>query len=156
MAASGGNAMTATEPVPTDEQLREYAADLDPLYRDIMAAYQFAEPLRRRGDGLYESTLRNFLRNLASIKPADLDWVLRSGPVGRHPYKFSRAIDDYGDEEFSAAMDRLIEHGFIEPRNPNGLGLLTPTPVGERMIAIITERPEPMKDPPALEKPTWR
>jgi len=105
---------------------------------------------------VFESTLRNFLRNLANIKPADLPWVLRSGPVGRHPYKFSHAVNDYADEEFSSAVDRLIEYGFIEPRNPDGLGLLTPTSVGERLLEIITERLQPVKDPPAIKKPNWR
>ena len=148
--------MSTTTAPPNDEQLREYAAGLDDLYKDILAAFQFAEPIRRLGDGVFESTLRNFLRNLGQIKPSDMHWILRSGPAGRHPYKFTRAIDDYGDEEFSAAVDRLIDNGFVEPRSPNGLGLLTPTPVGERLIGVIIERPEPLKDPPAIQKPNWR
>lgn len=150
--------MTATEPtvVPTDDQLREYAADLPDLYKDILAAYPFVNDARRDGDGVFESTLRNFLRNLGQIKPADMHWVLRSGPVGRYPYKFTRAIDEYTDDEFSAAVDRLIEYAFISPRVANGLGLLTPTPTGERLIEILAGKPESRKELPELPKPMWR
>ncbi len=148
--------MIVTEAVPTDEQLREYAAELDPLYRDILAAYVFAEPNRQRGGGVFESTLRNFLQNMAFAVRANLPVVLRPWPVGRSPYKFSRAIDEYTDEEFSAAVDRLIEHGFIGPRDPNGPGPLIPTPVGERLIDLVAGKAESSKELPDLPKPMWR
>lgn len=142
--------------VPTDDQLSEYAEGLDDLYRDILAAFRYAELFRQPRQGVYESTIRNFLRNMASVKPGGGQWLLRSGPASRDVYLFSHKIDDYGDNQFSAAVDRLIEYGFLEPRNSNGLGLLVPTQVGERLIGILTKNREPVKDPPAIQKPNWR
>lgn len=148
--------MSDTTTVPNDEQLKEYAAQLPDLYKDILAAYQFVNDSRHRGEGVFESTLKTFLRDLAFVKPSDLNWILKSGPVGRHPYKFSLAFDEYNDDAFSTAIDRLIEHGFIEPRDPTGLGSLIPTKVGERLIEIVAGRPAPEKQIPDLPKPMWR
>jgi hypothetical protein len=143
--------MSDTATVPTDEQLKEYAAQLPDLYKDILAAYQYADPNRERGVGVFEGTLRNFLWNE----------LMRSGRDGIDPgqkrrYPFSPALDEFGDEGFSEAVSRLIAEGFIEPRGPNGIGSLIPTEVGERLIEIVSGRPVPRKVFPDLPKPRWR
>ncbi len=153
--------MTAT--MPTDEQLREYAAQLPDLYKDILAAYQSADPSRARGEGLFESTLRNFLKNelFRSQSPIQtaLDRIQRTpfSPKEIGPrYQFSRAFDDFGESGVTEAVDRMIEEGFIEPRGPEGVGSLIPTEIGERLIEVVAGRSAPGKRLPGLPKPTWR
>lgn len=160
--------MSATAAIPTDEQLKEYAAQLPDLYKDILAAFQYADPSRDRGEGLYEEQLANFLWNEATRNrlgdvglPAGIDTAVDLMVAGltravSRRYRFTQAVNDYNGEEFSAAIDHLIANEFIKPRTADATGRLIPTDVGERLIEIIAGKPAPAKKVPALPKPKWR
>lgn len=176
--------MSDTATVPSDEQLKEYAAQLPDLYKDILAAYQYLDPSRGRGEGLYEEQLHNFLLNeaarrrsipnaywefsehleevsdrlaLVGAREAGLD-PLRTIPsrTFTRPYKFTQAVDEYGEDEFAAAVNRLIENEFLQPPTAEATGRIVPTELGERLIEIIAGKPAPAKKVPALPKPAWR
>ncbi len=176
--------MSDTATVPTDEQLKEYAAQLPDLYKDILAAFQYADPSRDRGEGLFEETLANFLWNEATrsrlipraymefaervddtsermaaawARVAELDPLrsVQSRAFARR-YRFTQAVNEYNGDEFSAAIDHLIAEEFLKPRTADSTERLVPTDVGERLIEIIAGKPAPAKKVPALPKPTWR
>jgi len=161
---------TATPPnPPTDEQLREYAAQLPDLYKDILAAFQYADPSRDRGDGLFEESLANFLWNEAAhsclttttttTQPPTTGWeamrASRYWGMARR-YRFTQSVYEFNSEEFSAAIDHLVANGFIQPRTADATGRLVPTDVGERLIEIVAGKPPPANKVPDLPKPTWR
>jgi hypothetical protein len=157
--------MTATAPAapqPTDEQLKDYADKLPELYKDILAALQYAQPDRVAGQGVLDGTVRNFLKNKAEevrrrsalgpmyISPDRVGLLL-----GKSSYLFGTAILEVTDPAFDAAIDRLAEAGFLEFPDDPRLGSLIPTPLGERLIAAITGKTTPRQDIPDLPKPTW-
>ncbi len=152
--------MTTTATVPTDEQLKEYAAQLPDLYKDILAAYQFADPSRDRGEGLYEEQLQNFLLNELDRNRAYGIFVAPGGRwFGQTPtrsYRFSTAMSNYSEVTFSAAIDHLIENDFLKPRTSDVTGRIVPTDVGERLIETVAGKPPPAVKVPVLPKPTWR
>jgi hypothetical protein len=176
--------MSDTATVPTDEQLKEYAAQLPDLYKDILAAYQYLDPSRDRGEGLYEEQLANFLWNEAArnrlIPNAYVDFheslndttrrMIEMGEqisgtpfrnrvatrMSTHRHRFSQAVNEYSDVEFAAGIDRLIENGFLQPRTADETGRLVPTHLGELLIEIIAGKPVPANKLPELPKPTWQ
>lgn len=114
--------------MPTPEQIREYVNQLPPIYRDILAAFPEIAPDRSAGDGFSTSLLLVYL-----------------GGRGR----------SYSTEEVMAAVERLEDRGFLQIEERD-LIVITPTPIGEDLIATITGK-SPRKRPlvPELPKPTW-
>lgn len=146
--------MSDTATVPTDEQLKDYAAQLPDLYKDILAAIPVADPHRGRGEGVHPGSLRATLVNLSypAYRP------MMETRVARDPgwrYDFSHSLDRLTDKTFDIALDRLAESGFILDPLDTDFGVLVPTPLGEQLIAAITGRATPERDVPALPKPTW-
>jgi len=124
-------------PTPTDEQLKAFAEQLPPIYRDILAAFPGINPERKAGGALMAMSL-----------------VDRFGP----------AIDDERDEQFDAdhdedevldALQQLEDRGFLA-RHPRLASLsYAPTALGERLISLLTgHRPRPKGAPP-LPQLTW-
>lgn len=167
--------MSDTATVPTDEQLKQYASQLPDLYKDILAAFQYLDPSRDRGEGLYEEQLQNFLWNEAArtrIAGAGLargvatvwdefgarSWVTTTAQpeTTAQRYRFTQAVNDYNGDAFTAAIDHLIAQEFLKPRTADATGRLVPTEVGERLIEIIAGKAPPAKKVPELPKPTWR
>ena len=148
--------MTATEPtgVPTDDQLREYAAQLPDLYKDILAAIPLADPGRARGEGVYPESVLNTLFN---VTHAAYRGVIegRMAPDPRWNHQFSPAIDRLTERSFDIAINRLAEAGFLVDPADTAFGRVVPTPLGEKLIATITGRPTPQRDIPVLPRPTW-
>jgi len=156
--------MTATAPAPqpTPEQLKAYAEQLPDVYKDILVAIQAAQPNRVIGEGVFASTVRNFLINLTDRKRTDafdtIGMAMRAvasvfGPGSQ--FKFSNAVASMTDNEFSAAVERLADAGFFQPLDETRFGSLIPTPLGEGLITTITGRATPKRDLPELPKPTW-
>jgi len=113
---------------PTDEQLREYAAKLPPIYRDILAAFPKADPARRQGDAVGLERLQQALpgEEFATTRPSLRD--------------------------FNEAVGNLCFEEMLEKTDFAGV---YPTELGERLIAEITGRKAPVKVVPALPAPTW-
>ena len=113
---------------PTDEQLREYAAKLPPIYRDILAAFQNANPHRWHGDALRIEAIRDGLpgSEFDSQRPS------------------LRAID--------VAIENMRDAGIIDD---NEFTSYFPTDLGERLIAALTGRESPKAVVPPLPVPTW-
>src|SRR5438034_1194985 len=100
--------------MPTDEEIRAYAAQLPTIYRDILGSFPAVNPRRRVGDGLTADTLHAVVEEaFPEHRPGD--------------------IDD--------ALERLVARGFLTQRQ--GL-FFAPTPLGERLITAVTgKKPAP-------------
>jgi len=154
--------MTATAPAPqpTDEQLKAYAEQLPDLYKDILAACQFADPNRMGGEEILLGTLRNYLRNRAHQSRVLYRGVLPLTPIKpamtfRPEYPFSTAVLEFTESAFEGALRRLTEVGLLERRGDYDVGSLIPTVVGERLITVITGQVTPQTETPDLPNPTW-
>ena len=149
--------MTATAPAapqPTPEQLTAYADQLPELYKDILVAFQYSQPSRVRGQGVLEGTLRNFIFNRSrGLVPGNFVGTIED--LISPPHSFSDAARDMTDREFSAAIDRLTDAGFFEDRYETRFGSLIPTPLGERILAVVSGKETPARKLPDLPKPTW-
>ena|ERR1700722_9293561 len=104
----------------TDEQLRQYAESLDPLYREILAAFPRIEPNRKHGFGLAFQTLA-----------ADLESRRKGIGLG----------------EIIKASQELEKNALAETKN--GI-FVHPTALGERLITIITGKEAPEVKVPKL------
>lgn len=155
--------MTATEtaPQPTDEQLRAYADQLPELYREILSAFQFADPNRQFGEGVLESTLKNYLRGKSLSTGSSRDHDYRQKRLEHKTHlrrlrsnKVQRAML-LSDDTVNLALERLAAAGLIVPPLETRLGSLIPTPLGESLITAITGVTAPQLTLPELPKPTW-
>ena len=115
-------------PEPTDEQLRDYAAKLPQIYKDILAAFPVADPQRRRGDAL------QLERILGGLPSSEFD-------TGRPP---RRDVED--------AIENLRDAEIL---NDNGFTGFYPTDLGERLIGVLTGHPAPVVVVPPLPALTW-
>ena len=112
--------------MPNDAELKEYARNLPPIYRDIMAAFPGIEPGRKAGYGLAFQTLTMHFAN-----------------TGR----------GYGLWEVQEACKQLANSGFIEIRD--GI-FAHPTDLGEQLIAVVTGRARAASPViPQLPAHTW-
>jgi hypothetical protein len=92
----------------TEEELTRYAESLPPIYREILAAFPRLEPGRKQGYGLAFQTLA-----------ADFD---------SHRMGFTLG-------QIMQACQGLAEQGIVEIKHRI---FAHPTPLGERLIGIIT------------------
>ena len=113
---------------PTDEQLREYAAKLPQIYKDILAAFQRVSPNRWHGDALRIEAIRD------GLPGSEFDTQRPS----------LRAI--------AVAIDNMQDAEILDD---NGFTAYFPTDVGERLIAALTGRESPKPLIPPLPVPTW-
>ena len=112
-------------PEPTDQQLREYAEKLPDIYREILAVFPAASPFRRTGDGLTGETIEEYVTD-------------------KNP-------DIRADDVFEA-LTNLVNQQFLDCSHNI---IFQPSPIGERLITIVTGR-APRKIPiPDLPAPTW-
>ena len=118
--------MTATAPAapqPTPEQLTAYADQLPDLYKDILAAIQYAQPSRVRGQGVLEGTLRIFIYN----RRADRDLTIATDTAIPFP-KMRR-----GQSTCQGGLP-LIRYRACPIRDARG-GIPTATPSRSNLIA---------------------
>jgi hypothetical protein len=113
---------------PTDEQLREYAAKLPEIYRDVLAAFPKADPARRQGDAVQVERL------LQALPGTQFD---TDRPTLR---------------DVSEAISNLRFEELVEDTGFEGV---YPTELGERLVAAITGRMAPVRVVPPLPVPTW-
>jgi hypothetical protein len=113
-------------PTPTDEQLREYAAKLPAIYRDILRAFPAVAPDRRDGDGLSGPTFEDYVTELGA----------------------GHRLGDVMD-----GLRRLVDNGFLE-YTPVA-AFYSPTPLGERLVAAVTGHKPAPRGIPDLPVPTW-
>ncbi len=113
---------------PTDEQLREYAAKLPQIYRDILAAFAKADPARRQGDAVQVERL------MQALPGTEFD---TNRPTLR---------------DINEAISNLRFEDIVED---TGYGGVHPTEVGERLIGFVTGRQAPTKVIPPLPVPSW-
>ena len=149
--------MTATKSLPPPSFLNEYAHKLPKVYRDVLAAFQQADPNRRYGEGIFLSTLRNFYlgqycypngtTSTTTTPPPDRgDWIPTIGIVPEASAK---------TDDFVRIIDRLTDAGFLRQSDEVRFGLLTPTDLGEALIAAITGRHTPKVELPDLPPLIW-
>lgn len=118
---------TRRETIPPPEVLAAYAADLPPIYRQILGAYQTAQHGRLAGESLAVATIQMHLRNLG------------------HRYEFESVLN--------ACME-LFANGFLD-NTTRAYESFAPTPVGEALVAAVTGRPTPARVIPRLPAPPW-
>ena len=92
----------------TEEELRRYAESLPPIYREILAAFPRLEPSRTQGDGLAFQTLA-----------VDFDSHRKGFDLG----------------QIMQAGQELEQQGLVKTKHRI---FVHPTPLGERLIGIIT------------------
>lgn len=111
--------------MPSDRELKEYAARLPRIYRDILTAFPAVDPSRKSGYGLALQTIVAHFAN--------------------------RGMEHRWDD-VQTACRRLADMGFLEIRN--GI-FAHPSELGERLIATITGKSAADVDLPELPAPTW-
>ena len=111
--------------MPTDAELKQYADQLPPIYRNILAAFPEVEPRRHAGYGLAFQTLAMYFAN--------------------------RKLE-HGFGEVQEACRRLAALGFFEIRN--GI-FAHPTDLGEQLIAAVSGKRTAGIGLPELPQPTW-
>ncbi len=149
--------MTATAPAapqPTPEQLQAYADQLPDLYKYVLAALQFAQPNRVVGQGVLAGTVRMFLHNRRYALVGDTPAREFADPRFSGQ-EFLDAVPFLSEEDFAGIADRLYEAGFLELDDEPKFPRLTPTPLGERLIAALTGKETPHRPIPQLPNPTW-
>ncbi len=104
----------------SEQQLREYAESLHPIYREILTAFSRLEPNRKRGFGLAFQTL--------AVDLAD-------------------RLKDVGLSEVIGACNELAKNELFEVKN--GM-FVHPTPLGEQLITIVTGKKAPEVKVPKL------
>jgi len=112
-------------PAPSDQQLREYAARLPAIYSDILATFPGVAPDRREWDALTGHTI--------------VDYVVDS----RASHRNNDVID---------GLRQLVDRGFLEKE---GSFAYAPTPLGERLITLLTGHTPAAGRIPDLPEPIW-
>jgi hypothetical protein len=113
-------------PLPPVERLAEYAGQLPPIYRDILAAFQSSRPERTEGESVAKATLKVMLLNEGKA---------------------------HSDDELDLALDQLVAERFLSETRFKSW--FAPTRLGEALIAVITGKKAKEASVPALPKPTW-
>ena len=114
--------------MPTPEELKSYAGQLPPIYRDIVVAFhEAAGPYRKYGEGMSVNVLGVHLSNEGKT---------------------------YTLGEILAALEQLEESGFFTV-DSRDLVLASPTPLGEELIEAFTGSKAPRVTVPPLPKPPW-
>jgi hypothetical protein len=113
--------------IPEPAVLVAYAAELPPIYRQILAAFQDAQPGRLAGEDLAAVSIQAHLRN-TGVR-----------------YDLPDIVD---------ACLALVAAGLLDDTSRT-FESFAPTPVGEALIAVITGREAPSRTVPALPAPTW-
>ncbi|MBX3399948.1 MAG: hypothetical protein KF873_14500 [Gemmataceae bacterium] len=145
--------MTKTKPLPSEEQIREYASKLPKVYREILGAIHKIDPFRQYRDSVNEASLWNYFYNQESVVDSR-----------RFPFDF----DDHDKpeltahrrmkrDEFLLALQRLEDSGFIEPPAGDWSGAVrfVPTDLGEALIAQLSGREAPRVEVPELPPINW-
>src|SRR5262245_35727394 len=104
----------------SENDLKEYAAALDPLYKDILAAFPRIAPYRKKGFGLA-------LQSIA----ADFEGNKKSA----------------GISIIMTACHELEKNGLVEIKNEI---FVHPTSVGEKLIELISGKQAPEVTVPKL------
>lgn len=104
----------------TDEQLKSYAESLPSIYQEILVAFPRIEPNRRQGYGLAFQTLA-----------ADLE----NRQTGIHLGEIIQACQELEQQRLVEVKHRIFVY---------------PTPLGERLIGIITGQHAPLVEVPEL------
>lgn len=112
--------------IPTPEELKAYADQLPPIYRDILTAFQLAGPHRSEGEPVAFGTIRSFLLNEGKT---------------------------YNDYELELALGNLVNQYFVD--EPEFGQWFTPTRVGESLIATLTGKRTKEATVPDLPSPPW-
>jgi len=113
--------------IPAPEELAAYAAQLPAIYRQVLAAFQDAQPGRWAGEDVAAVTIQKHILNTGTRYDAD-------------------AVID--------ACRELEAGGFLE-ETTRTYESFAPTPVGEALIGAVTGHPTPARSIPPLPKPTW-
>jgi hypothetical protein len=111
--------------MPSDAELRTYSVKLPPIYRDVLSAFPSIEPARKVGYGLAYQSLVMHFAN-------------------QH-LTYSYGEVERACEQLAAAGFLEIKHGFFAH----------PTPLGERLISMLTGRSAPAIEVPALPEVPW-
>lgn len=111
---------------PTDVQLRDYAAKLPQIYKDLLAAIPKIDSNRRSGD---------------PVKVFDIEVMLVS------------EAKDVRIHDVPDAINQLISQKFL--RGVGGYNYCAPTVLGERLITLITNHVPRPASIPALPEPSW-
>ena len=111
---------------PTDEQLREYAAKLPQLYREVLEAFPGAYPARRQHDSLTRESLLSQLQS-----------------------------SEYQTAEILEGVELLVKNGFLKLTELGMFQIVKPTIVGERLLEVLTGKIAPKRGAPPLPVPTW-
>jgi hypothetical protein len=123
--------------MPTDDQLREYIEQLPPIYRDILTAYPAINPERKVGGSLMAMSL-----------------VDRLGPDidDRRDPGFTA---EYDEDEVLDALYQLEARDFLTRHPTLGAISFSPTPLGERLVTLLTGHTPRPKGAPPLPQPAW-
>lgn len=113
---------------PTVDQLREYAAKLPEIYKDVLIAFPKIDPERRRGDAAVIDRNIFFRFQLKSVESPLREWDIRQ------------------------AINALCDAGILDTNEFNSL---FPTEVGERLITLLTGHEAKVYTIPELPTPTW-
>lgn len=123
--------------MPTDDELRAYVEQLPPIYRDILAAYPAINPERKFGGSLMAMSL-----------------VDRLGPdIDDQRGEFFDA--EYDEDEVLDALYQLEARHFLDRHPALGAASFSPTPLGERLITLLTGSTPRPKGAPPLPQPAW-
>lgn len=107
----------------SEKDLKDYVESLDPIYKEILKAFPRIEPHRKQGYGLAFQTLAGDFEN--TKKPISVGEVI-------------------------LACKELEENGIVKTKNRI---FVHPTPLGEKMIALITGDEAPELTVPKLKPP---
>ena len=104
------------------EVTQEYVNGLPDIYKDILSAFPFIEPLRKVGEGLsYQTLFMSF----------------RDAPDGEHLLDFVQTCRKraYSYQEVVEACQNMERAGVVEIKQKM---FVCPTRIGEKMIALLT------------------
>lgn len=134
---------------PTDEQLRDYAAKLPQIYKDILTAFPEINPERQVGEFLVgDSILMHVVEKSESYD------------VAYRIFDLQRAVAKLGLQDFlffydykrgerplaSALMENFIDLGELR---------IMPTTLGERLIEILSQTKAIPSTVPELPTLSW-
>lgn len=146
--------MTKTKPLPTEDQIRDYASKLPDVYREILGAINKIDPFRQYRDSVNESSLWNYFFN--SVAASD-NSRLPFEAVTFKEVPEQAATRRMKRDEFQVALQRLEDGGIIESSAGDLFGTVrfTPTELGEALIAQFSGRAAPRVDVPELPPINW-
>jgi hypothetical protein len=143
--------MTSVKSMPSGEQLKEYAAKMPPVYRDLLVAIREIDPYRCQGEGVFESSLRNKYFNKVNHLDGTTTSTTTTPPTSGIEDRNARVVDD----EFALLIDKLVDRGFLEDPIDTPFARIVPTKLGEALIEELTGRPTPRIEVPELPPINW-